>query len=287
MTDQRRGKIARLPRSIRDQLNVRLDDGQDADQILPWLNDLPEVREVLAKHFNGANISPQNLSGWRQGGFQEWLLHRQYLDSAIHMTEHVERLDNEFSTNPYGTYRTLADYMITQISIRMAGALVRWKNDGANVEMNMLLKLGQFVIKLQKAAHLAERQALELPRLRRKVEEEELQHREALKAFIAHCYENVDENGNIPSPWEVERKKAKEAAAQKPPVRSTRPEAQSKPVKVDKASRPNQAERPESTEPPVVEYVPTTTADQTVPIPPVAPKAPSPAAVRHENALTT
>jgi hypothetical protein len=177
MSDQRRGKIARLPRSVRDQLNVRLDDGHDADQILPWLNDLPEVREVLAKQFNGAPVSPQNLSGWRQGGFQEWLLHRQYIDSAIHMTEHVERLDDEFSNNPYGTYRTLADYMITQISIRMAGALVRWENDGKNIEMNMLLKLGQFVIKLQKAAHLAERQALEIPRLRRKAEDEDIRQR--------------------------------------------------------------------------------------------------------------
>jgi hypothetical protein len=286
MSDQRRGKIARLPRSIRDQLNVRLDDGQDADQILPWLNDLPEVREVFAKHFDGAPVGPQNLSGWRQGGFQEWLLHRQYLDSAIHMTEHVERLDNEFSNNPYGTYRTLADYMITQISIRMAGALVRWENDGANVEMNMMLKLGQFIIKLQKAAHLAERQALELPRLRRKVEEEELQHREAFKAFFAHCYENVDENGNIPSPWEVERKKAKEAAAQKPPVRSSRPEAQSKPVKVDKGSRANQGALPKSTQPTVVEDVPSANVTQPA-LSSLRPPQPTILAAPRESEMTT
>jgi hypothetical protein len=33
ISDQRRGKIARLPRSVRDQLNVHLDDGQGAEQI--------------------------------------------------------------------------------------------------------------------------------------------------------------------------------------------------------------------------------------------------------------
>jgi hypothetical protein len=82
MSGQRRGKIARLPRSVRDQLNLRLDDGWDAGQILPWLNDLPEVREVLARHFNGASISPQNLSAWRQGGFNEWLLFHQFLESV-------------------------------------------------------------------------------------------------------------------------------------------------------------------------------------------------------------
>jgi hypothetical protein len=31
---------------------------------------LHEVREVLARHFNGAPISKQNLSAWRQGGFK-------------------------------------------------------------------------------------------------------------------------------------------------------------------------------------------------------------------------
>jgi len=281
MSEQRRGKIARLPRSVRDQLNVRLDDGQEAEQILPWLNNLPEVQIILAKHFGGAPISPQNLSGWRQGGFQEWLLNRQYLDSAIHMTEHVERLDRQFSDNPYGTYRTLADHMITQISIRLASAMVSWQNDGQNVEMNMLLKLGQFVIKLQKAAHLAERQALEIPRLRRKAETEEFDERAMHEAFIKFCRENVDENGNIPSPFEVERREAEKNAAQKRAARSPRPEAQSKPIKVDKASRADQTEPRESPESPVFEAVPRP-ADPDVVLPPIKDsQQPIPAAPRN------
>src|SRR5580704_11525472 len=89
---QRRGKIARLPREVREQLNVRLDDGLEADQILPWLNDLPDVREVIAERFNGVPISPQNLSAWRQGGFREWLLQRELFDTAVHVREHLEEI---------------------------------------------------------------------------------------------------------------------------------------------------------------------------------------------------
>jgi hypothetical protein len=77
----RNGKIAHLPRSIRDLLNERLDRSQPASQILPWLNALEEVQETIKDDFDGAPISEQNLSQWRQGGFQEWLVRRDLLPS--------------------------------------------------------------------------------------------------------------------------------------------------------------------------------------------------------------
>lgn len=69
----RRGKIARLPADVREQLNQRLFDGHAAPAILPWLNGLPPVQELLASQFAGEPISPQNLSNWRRGGYQRWL----------------------------------------------------------------------------------------------------------------------------------------------------------------------------------------------------------------------
>jgi hypothetical protein len=69
----RKGKIARLPSALREQVNQRLDDGQPGSVILPWLNGLKDVQEVLAAHFDGAAVNEQNLSDWRQGGFQDWL----------------------------------------------------------------------------------------------------------------------------------------------------------------------------------------------------------------------
>ena len=74
ITTSRIGKIARLPYSIREQLNLKLHDGISAKSILPWLNSLPEVKAVLAADFDNRPISKQNLSEWKHGGHRDWLL---------------------------------------------------------------------------------------------------------------------------------------------------------------------------------------------------------------------
>lgn len=66
------GKIARLPRTIRDELNRRLDNGEQGKGLLEWLNGLPEVKSVLDMEFEGHLISHCNLTEWRKGGFREW-----------------------------------------------------------------------------------------------------------------------------------------------------------------------------------------------------------------------
>ncbi len=53
----RTGKIARLPREIRDQLNQRLLDGQPGRRLVTWLNSLPEVKQVLATDFDEARLA--------------------------------------------------------------------------------------------------------------------------------------------------------------------------------------------------------------------------------------
>ena len=72
----RNGKIARLPRLVREKLNERLERSEPGPQLLDWLNALPEVREILRRDFAGVPVSKQNLSQWRRGGFQESLASR-------------------------------------------------------------------------------------------------------------------------------------------------------------------------------------------------------------------
>lgn len=67
------GKIARLPAILREAVNRRLHDGEPGPALLAWLNSTPEAQEVCKKQFDGEPISPQNLSAWRNGGFQKWL----------------------------------------------------------------------------------------------------------------------------------------------------------------------------------------------------------------------
>jgi hypothetical protein len=47
------GKIARLPLAIRQQLNLRLQNGEMAQDLLSWLNQLPEVQ---AKRNRSASV---------------------------------------------------------------------------------------------------------------------------------------------------------------------------------------------------------------------------------------
>ena len=73
----RNGKIARLPREIREQLNRRLQDGELGARLVNWLNGLPEVQEILKDQFGGRAVTEQNLSEWKQGGYQDWLRHQE------------------------------------------------------------------------------------------------------------------------------------------------------------------------------------------------------------------
>jgi len=90
----RNGKVARLPRNIRNTLNTRLDNGEQSDEILPWLNALPEVQSLLAAEFEGRPISKQNLSEWKAGGFLEWLRAQQSCERLRSLIEFADDLDS-------------------------------------------------------------------------------------------------------------------------------------------------------------------------------------------------
>ena len=70
----RKGKIARLPNDIREQINSRLQDGEEGKSILSWLNSLPKVQTILADLFDGRPVNHANLSDWKLGGYRDWLL---------------------------------------------------------------------------------------------------------------------------------------------------------------------------------------------------------------------
>ena len=87
------GKIARLPHDIREQLNRRLLDGQSGTEILQWVNELPQCRQILAQKFGGRPIDDGNLHEWRHGGYEEWLWHEDRRDRLGSSFEHIAKLD--------------------------------------------------------------------------------------------------------------------------------------------------------------------------------------------------
>ena len=85
----RQGKIARLPATIREELNLRLMDGESARKILDWLNGLPRVQEILKEDFEGLFINDANLSDWRRGGFLEWEKQRGRIDRTKELARYA------------------------------------------------------------------------------------------------------------------------------------------------------------------------------------------------------
>ena len=86
------GKIARLSQNLREELNHRLEDGEPGGRLLAWLNALPAVQAMLTAEFGGGLVNAQNLSNWRQGGFQHWLKQQERLSLVRELTENAAEL---------------------------------------------------------------------------------------------------------------------------------------------------------------------------------------------------
>ena len=84
----RKGKIARLPARIREQVCRRMHDGEPAPKIIAWLHTEQEVLAVLDEMFGEEPISAQNLSEWRAGGYQDWLRKRERIERIKQLSDY-------------------------------------------------------------------------------------------------------------------------------------------------------------------------------------------------------
>jgi hypothetical protein len=69
MSERRKGKIARLPKELRDAVNLMLLDGVTYAQI---------VSDLEKRGQTGFNV--QNISNWHAGGYVDWLKAHERLD---------------------------------------------------------------------------------------------------------------------------------------------------------------------------------------------------------------
>jgi len=156
MIKTRNGKIARLPQSVREELNQRLERSERSPQLLAWLNALPEVQEFVQRECGGEPVSKQNLSRWRLGGYQDWLTRRDFFDDA--------RTAEDFATESGEASKSaLADHAATVLAARYAGLLVRWDGKCAKDIEDKARVLNGFcrgITELQREAHRANRDNL-------------------------------------------------------------------------------------------------------------------------------
>jgi hypothetical protein len=155
------GKIGRLPRAVRIQLNYRLQDGQEGKQIVQWLNTLPQVKEVVAERFNGRPVSEQNLSDWRQGGYEEWLAYQDLVAQA------GELAANRRGLEAAAPGQSPADLLAAAVSFRY-GAILAGQglelDEKSLVQLRALGHVCQAVVKLRRSDQDAARAKIETER---------------------------------------------------------------------------------------------------------------------------
>src|SRR5436190_2721873 len=130
MNVTRRGKIARLPMSIRDELNRRLRDGESGTKVLAWLNALPEMQCVVAHEFGGQPVTQQNLSDWRLGGYQEWLQEQKASELVRHPFAEADELKSvldEPASDKLGTWLAARYALASQHMAREGNGQLNWE----------------------------------------------------------------------------------------------------------------------------------------------------------------
>ena len=180
----RNGKIARLPRSIRNELNERLERSEPGPKILAWLNALPEVKKIVQNDFAGVPISKQNLSEWRQGGFEEWRARLDLCEDARDLTELAGEMDDKDSD------MVLADDVAQVLAARFGSLIANWNgevDEKFEAKSRVLNRLCRSVVQLQRGMHRAKWEGFELTckwEEKEKADEEEIK-----KRLIKPCYD--------------------------------------------------------------------------------------------------
>jgi len=64
---RRNGNVARLPKAVRDQINVMIQDGVPYAAIIKRLGE------------DGKGLCPSNFTHWKDGGYKDWLLEQTFL----------------------------------------------------------------------------------------------------------------------------------------------------------------------------------------------------------------
>lgn len=186
----RNGKIARLPKAIREQLNQRLADGEPSETLLRWLHTLPEVLEVLVREFEGRPILKQNLSEWRQGGFREWEARQERLAQLRLLSDEADDVEAASPRLPDRMAALLAGRFASLIATTMQ--VKDWSKPRHRAQ---LMELNEAVATLRRFDQGAARLKLECEQLEIKKAELQLaqeaqtkrtheQWREWMRAFI-------------------------------------------------------------------------------------------------------
>lgn len=177
------GKIDTLPAAIRDALNQRLEDGQTGSVILPWINGLAEVKAHLKINFRGAEITDQNLSNWRNGGFKKWQQRREQTQRSKELVEYARGL-GEGSGEVFAGGAAIAGGMILEVleslDVRRQVELLEEKPENLPAFISSLARLQQTTGQQEERAMKAKRLEMDREALDLAIEKHQLATAEKL-----------------------------------------------------------------------------------------------------------
>jgi len=84
---RRNGNIARLPKPVRDKINLMIQDGVTYASIIEQLGE------------NGKGLGLSNLSRWKDGGYQDWLLEQSFIGQIRDRLESASDLTRDYDAS--------------------------------------------------------------------------------------------------------------------------------------------------------------------------------------------
>ncbi len=154
MNFTRKGKKARLPHAVREQINTRLHNGEEGKKLVVWLNALPEVQAVVNAEFGGKPIRAQNLSEWKQGGYRDWLAQQEAIAVAGRLKSETAELTKEGETS-------LTETIALWLSARFAVETRRIAETKGPERWRLLRELCSHIVELRRGDHSAQRLQIE------------------------------------------------------------------------------------------------------------------------------
>ncbi len=152
----RHGKIARLPRTIRDQLNHRLDNEESGGDLAAWLNGLDEVKQLIEKNFGGREITEKNLSDWRLNGFLHWQAQQEALALAREL--------NAEGTKGVESGGELSNSLTRLVTARYASLLYDWDGemtDEIRAKLRGLKGISHEIVRLRQSDQVLEQMKIQ------------------------------------------------------------------------------------------------------------------------------
>jgi hypothetical protein len=170
----RRGKIARLPQPIREQVNQRLENGEEGKKIVEWLNTLPEVTSLSAADFDGQPVTDSKLSNWKLGGYREWEEQQAALETMLQFQSEAVQLSQAGGPQ-------VIEQLALCLTARLATALrpsFAGSDDPAQ-RLEQLRRLRRDIVALRKGDH--DEQWVKIQRDKLELELKKFEHQAAIQ----------------------------------------------------------------------------------------------------------